>query len=239
MSAPLQPVGTRARSGRRSRFSIGSIRQRPWPSSWPPPLQGVTGSTVIIPALMVMALMMLVPVLWRTGPAGGQPPPGEGADPPGQDQTGPGGPSCLPAAWQVPVTAPVVDPFRPPSDPYGPGNRGIEYGTSDGDPFTVVADGHVGFVGSVGGVRYLVVHHDGDLRSTYGPLQTVLVGPGDDVSGGAEVGTASSGFHLTARLGDAYVDPNRYLARWCPTVKLVPVPPRASLRPVTDGPSSG
>ena len=33
-----------------------------------------------------------------------------------------------------PTTAPVLDPFRLPDGPYGPGNRGIEYATGHDDP---------------------------------------------------------------------------------------------------------
>ena len=29
--------------------------------------------------------------------------------------------------YAPPVDAPVTDPFRPPTSPYGPGNRGVEY----------------------------------------------------------------------------------------------------------------
>src|SRR5258708_10037298 len=34
--------------------------------------------------------------------------------------------------YTPPVDAPIGDPFRPPSTPYGPGNRGIEYATPAG-----------------------------------------------------------------------------------------------------------
>ena len=33
-----------------------------------------------------------------------------------------------------PVSAPVIDPFRLPFGPYGPGNRGLEYATRPGQP---------------------------------------------------------------------------------------------------------
>ena len=34
--------------------------------------------------------------------------------------------------WEPPVTAPMVDPYRPPACPWCPGNRGLTFGTSPG-----------------------------------------------------------------------------------------------------------
>ena len=46
-----------------------------------------------------------------------------------------------PPAYLPPVEAPVADPFRPPTTPYGPGNRGLEYATAPGTPVRAAADG--------------------------------------------------------------------------------------------------
>ncbi len=125
-----------------------------------------------------------------------------------------------PAPWQHPVEAPIVDYFRRPSGPYGPGNRGLEYGTSPGQPVVAVADGVVTFAGSVGRNRFVVVAHSPELRSTYAYLDGIDVAVGDNVRGGQPIATAAHHFHLTARLHNVYVDPLRYLtSSW--SVRLI------------------
>lgn len=146
-------------------------------------------------------------------------PPAPGASPAsGVDRSG--------CPWITPVDAPVVDPFRPPSNPYGPGNRGLEYGAAAGQPVVAVAPGRVGFVGPVAGRRYVVVEHAGGLRSTYGPLATTLVVRDEAVAAGEGIGTAAPGFLLTARLGSGdtqrYIDPAPLLAGRCGRARLVP-----------------
>jgi murein DD-endopeptidase MepM/ murein hydrolase activator NlpD len=130
--------------------------------------------------------------------------------------------------WVAPVGAPVVDPFRAPGRPYGPGNRGIEYGTVIDEPVVAVADGRVTFVGPVAGRRYLVVSHPGGLRSTYGPLAAVLVVRGQVVGAGELVARADEGLHLTARSDDRYLDPQPLLDGRCLGPRLVPVPVEAT-----------
>lgn len=122
--------------------------------------------------------------------------------------------------WQHPVEAPIVDYFRPPSGPYGAGNRGLEYGTRPGQLVVAVADGVVTFAGSVGRNRFVVVAHSPELRSTYAYLDGIDVSVGDNVSGGQRIATAAHHFHLTARLRNVYVDPFRYLtSSW--SVRLI------------------
>jgi murein DD-endopeptidase MepM/ murein hydrolase activator NlpD len=130
------------------------------------------------------------------------------------------------ALWRQPVDAPIVDFFRPPSNPYGPGNRGLEYRTTPGQAVTAVADGEVVFAGQVGGRMFVVVAHSASLRSTYAFLHRVVVARGDQVSQGQLVATAGTGLHLTARVNGRYVDPLPYFGmRW--SVRLVPVEHRA------------
>jgi murein DD-endopeptidase MepM/ murein hydrolase activator NlpD len=149
----------------------------------------------------------------------------------------PGPPAgAVACGWRAPVDAPVVDPFRQPEHRYGPGNRGLEYGAADGREVTAVAAGRVTFAGPVGGRRYVVVDHgaagQGALRSTYGPLASVSVVRGQRVDAGGEVGTAASGFHLTARLGTRYVDPAPLLGGACARVRLVGPADRRATAPV-------
>ncbi len=128
--------------------------------------------------------------------------------------------------WIPPVLAAVVDPFRPPSNPYGAGNRGVEYGTSRGDEVVAVAVGTVDFAGQVGGDLFVVVVHptgpgEPTLRSTYAYLATIEVSRGDEVGQGQRVALADQGFHLTARLGSTYVDPEGFMGLPDYTLRLV------------------
>ena len=63
--------------------------------------------------------------------------------------------------FRPPVDAPVADPFRPPEDPYGPGNRGIEYDTEPGSVVRAAAAGSVVFSGAVAGSLYVTLDHGG------------------------------------------------------------------------------
>ena len=140
--------------------------------------------------------------------------------------------------WRHPVTAPIVDTYRPPSNPFGSGNRGLEYGTASGDPVVAVAAGVVEFAGQVGGTRFVVVEHEPGLWSTYAYLQTFGVAVGDEVTPGQLLAAAETGFHLTARRslaaggGRSYVDPSPLLASECFVVKLVPIPAPELMIPI-------
>ncbi len=134
-----------------------------------------------------------------------------------------------PAAAQVavtyrpPVDAPVIDPFREPTSPYGPGNRGIDYATVPGTVVRAVAAGTVTFAGSVAGTRYVTVTHADGLRSSYGGLASVSVVEGQVVAAGDEVGRAGPTLHLGIRRGDEYLDPEVLFAAAAPEVRLIPV----------------
>ncbi len=130
--------------------------------------------------------------------------------------------------WHPPVDAPIVDYFRPPSNPYGPGNRGLEYGTVRGQPVRAVDKGVVAFAGSVGRHRFVVVSHGLQLRSTYAYLGSIVVEVGDHVVWGQEIASAEPGFHLTARVNGQYVDPLPFFGLEV-GVRLVPVVREAPL----------
>jgi murein DD-endopeptidase MepM/ murein hydrolase activator NlpD len=106
-----------------------------------------------------------------------------------------------------PVDAPVSDGFRPPADPYGPGNRGWQFATVSGDVVAAAGDGMVSFAGPVGGSGAVTLTHVGGLRTTYSHLETVDVTEGDRVALGWRLGTAGEGFHLGVLLDGAYLDP--------------------------------
>ncbi len=143
-------------------------------------------------AFPVLALALIAPV------AAGQPP-------------GPAGPPG-PVTYRAPVPGPVIDPYRPPSTPYGPGNRGIDYATTPGEPVGAVAEGEVTFAGAVGGGLHVVVLHADGVRTSLSFLAVVLVRRGQRVAAGQAVGRAGATLHLGARRGEAYLDPTSLLA---------------------------
>lgn len=154
------------------------------------------------------------------------------------------GPGALPAGagWIEPVSAPVVDPFRPPTTRYGRGNRGLEYGDSEGLDVIAVDGGRVVFSGMVARHRHIVVAHGSGLRSTYAYLESSVVTRGQAVRQGQYLGRAASGFHLTARLGDVYVDPALLFAGAEVVLALTDSPPpsvRADQRSLGYGEMNG
>jgi hypothetical protein len=127
------------------------------------------------------------------------------------------------AAYLPPVDAPLVDVFRPPPSPYGPGNRGIDYATAPGAPVTAAADGVVTFAGQVGGTRHVVVLHGDGVRTSYSFLATTAVKRGEELRQGQVVGTAGPApLHFGARLGEAYIDPVGLFVRPRARARLLP-----------------
>ncbi|MDH3705904.1 MAG: M23 family metallopeptidase [Acidimicrobiia bacterium] len=123
------------------------------------------------------------------------------------DPRAPSGFVCV-AGHRPPVTAPITDPFRPPPEPWLAGNRGLEYGTTPGDPVWASHDGVVVFAGSIGPHRYVTVDHGCGLRTTYSFLADVVVAQGHTVGRGQLVGHAGEvRFHFGARLDGNYIDP--------------------------------
>jgi hypothetical protein len=129
-----------------------------------------------------------------------------------------------------PVVAPVADAFRAPPHPYGPGNRGIEYDTSPGDPVRASADGQVVFAGAVAGALHVTLLHADGVRTSYSYLDEIRVAVGQRVRQGDQIGVAGERFHFGARLGDAYFDPASLFGTTTVEVELLPfeVPPGAT-----------
>lgn len=109
--------------------------------------------------------------------------------------------------YAPPVHAPVVDEFRLSAGPYGAGNRGLTYGTREGQRVGSAADGVVAFAGPVAGRLVVSVDHPDGLRTTYTGLATVTVRAGAGVRQGSVVGTAGAELHFGVRSGRAYLDP--------------------------------
>jgi hypothetical protein len=137
------------------------------------------------------------------------------ADPAGADMP-------EPVLHTPPVDAPVADPFRPPATEYGPGNRGLTYELAPGTPVRATAEGAVVFAGRVGASQHVTVLHEDGLRTSYSFLSRVDVRRGDQVARGDVVGAAGSGFHLGARDGESYLDPESLFGERVVEVRLVP-----------------
>lgn len=125
-------------------------------------------------------------------------------------------------AYEPPVdNAPVLDPFRPPASPYGPGNRGVDYAVAPGTPVRAAAAGEIVFAGDVAGSLHVVVLHADGIRTSYSFLQSVAVHRGDRVEAGDVVGLSGDDLHFGARSGDVYLDPLALFAG-AVHVRLVP-----------------
>ncbi|CAN5826366.1 hypothetical protein BH23ACT1_BH23ACT1_06390 [soil metagenome] len=128
--------------------------------------------------------------------------------------------------YRPPVDGPVVDGYRPPGSPYGPGNRGLDYATVPGQAVGAAADGEVVYAGRIGPSGHVVVLHADGIRTSYSFLDSVGVARGERVSAGQALGSAGQVLHFGARAGDAYIAPGLLLASGPPEVHLVPVPLR-------------
>lgn len=137
-------------------------------------------------------------------------------------------PPVSPGTYVRPVDRPVLDPFRLPQGQYGPGNRGIEYDTSTGDPVRAIGAGRVAFAGQVAGRLVVSIVHPDGRRSSLVGLASISVRAGQLVARGTLVGTAAPNLHLGLREGQRYVDPAPFLSGG---------PRRAVLVPVDGGPS--
>jgi hypothetical protein len=126
--------------------------------------------------------------------------------------------------YRPPVDGEPVDVFRPPSHPYGPGNRGFEYRPANGTPVRAAAAGEVVFAGPVAGALHVTIRHPDGLRTSYSFLATVEVGQGAAVAQGEVVGSASTVLHFGVRSGSTYLDPAAVLSPTAPEVRLVAEP---------------
>ncbi|MEY2975587.1 MAG: hypothetical protein RIR49_2007 [Actinomycetota bacterium] len=133
-----------------------------------------------------------------------------------------------PTCWSAPVSAPVADPFRAPTCPWCPGNRGVEYASVPGDGVRSVVDGRVTFDGLVAGRRYLTLAvgpATEGLRVTIGGLdpagepRTV----GRIVRRDEPLGVAVGPVHLGVRRNGSYVDPAAFVDAPLRQARLVPV----------------
>ena len=114
-----------------------------------------------------------------------------------------------PLAYIWPVQGTVVDPFRPPAHPWGPGNRGLELATEPGSAFWAAARGVVSFAGPVGGRLHVTVSHPDGLRVSYSGVASIGVRRGELVVPRQQLGTTGDRLHIGVRRGETYLDPAR------------------------------
>jgi murein DD-endopeptidase MepM/ murein hydrolase activator NlpD len=123
-------------------------------------------------------------------------------------------------SWSWPVAGPVIEPFDPPTSPYGTGHRGIDIATRTGTAVRAPAPGVVAFAGPVGGSLFVTLDHGGGVQSTYSWLSAVGVGRGDVVGEGTVLASSGPGhpgvtpahLHFGVRRDDVYVDPLGFLS---------------------------
>ncbi|MBX3314861.1 MAG: peptidoglycan DD-metalloendopeptidase family protein [Actinobacteria bacterium] len=145
---------------------------------------------------LVLAVIVPGPLVGPVGPAAAQDGAGSAAD------------AGVRPRYRPPVDAQVSDPFRAPTEPWAPGNRGIEYATTPGQMVRAIGPGVVTFAGPVAGALHVTVRHPDGLRSSYSFVAAVRVGAGDVVDAGAVVAVAGERFHLGVRRGETYLDPS-------------------------------
>lgn len=131
------------------------------------------------------------------------------------------------ATCDLPVAAPVSEGFRPPPEPWLPGNRGLTFATEPGQPVRAVRPGTVTFAGRIAQQWYVTVDLGDGRDVTYSYLSSVTVVVGARVTTGDLLGsTGAVPFQLGYRDGTGYLDPTVLVASACgwDHAVLVPVP---------------
>lgn len=130
--------------------------------------------------------------------------------------SGPREESSSPWQWPTGSPAAVLTPFAPPSRPWLAGHRGVDLAAEPGRTIQSAADGTVVFAGTVVDRPVVSVMHRGGLRTTYEPVQAIVV-TGQTVQAGEPLGVlveghSPEGLHWGARFEpEHYVDPLRLL----------------------------
>ncbi len=136
-------------------------------------------------------------------------------------------PGASSATCELPVAAPVSDGFRPPPEPWLPGNRGLTFATTPAEPVRAVRPGVVGFAGRIAQHFYVTVDLADGTDVTYSYLSSVTVATRDHVVVGQVIGlTGPVPFQLGVRDGGRYLDPTDLVTVACgwDHAVLVPVP---------------
>jgi len=129
------------------------------------------------------------------------PPVGRGA-PEAADQVVPPGPGererpLAGFGWPLAPAPGVSRPFQPPSQPYGPGHRGVDLVGTPGQPVLAAGAGVVVYAGPLADRGVVSIDHADGLRTSYEPVRAA-VRPGQLVRLGELVGSLEAG-HLGCR----------------------------------------
>lgn len=134
-------------------------------------------------------------------------------------------------AFELPVQAPLLNPFDPPELKWTAGHRGVDLAAGVGEPIRAAGAGIVAFAGVVVTRPLVSIDHPRGIRTTYEPVEP-LVSSGEQVEAGQVIGIVHIGdghceascLHWGARIGpDQYIDPMRLLAP--PRFRLYPPEP--------------
>jgi murein DD-endopeptidase MepM/ murein hydrolase activator NlpD len=143
-------------------------------------------------------------------------------------------------AWEWPVEGPlgplgppptVLRGFDPPAQTWLAGHRGVDLAADAGAEVRSAGAGVVVFSGWLAGRGVVSIDHDGGLRTTYEPVDPVVVA-GEPVGRGEPIGElepltahcATTCLHWGLKRGDTYLDPLS-LVRPHPPVLLPYGPP--------------
>lgn len=135
--------------------------------------------------------------------------------------------------WPLAPVPEVVSGFDPPSDPWGPGHRGVDLLGAPGQAVRTALPGRVSWAGPLAGRGVVVVDH-GSTRTTYEPVDAT-VEVGTPVEAGDRIGRLSAiGSHCPPRAclhwgwiaggridGETYLDPLRLVGAG--PVRLLPL----------------
>lgn len=116
--------------------------------------------------------------------------------------------------WPLDPRPEVVAGFDPPTQPWGPGHRGVDLAGRVGQPVRAALDGTVTWAGPIAGKGVVTVSH-GETRTTYEPV-AASVSVGEPVRAGQQVGVLEVPFshcfpaaclHWGLLRGETYLDP--------------------------------
>ena len=132
--------------------------------------------------------------------------------------------------WPLAPAPTVSRPFQPPSEPYGPGHRGVDLIGTEGQPVLAAGDGAVVYAGPLADRGVVSIDHPNGLRTSYEPVRA-SVRAGQLVRRGEPVGTLAAGhlgcraeacLHWGLRRDGQYLDPLLLVRR--AHVRLLPWP---------------
>ena len=115
-----------------------------------------------------------------------------------------------PTAECLALPGPVVADYAPTGR--FAGHWGVDFGFAPGSDVRAVLPGVVSFSGLVVDNRSVTLRHGADMRTSYSCLASAALREGDEVAQGDLVGRSAyahtlPAWHLSLRIGNAYVDP--------------------------------